>query len=150
MPSRSVDTVQEPREQHRADRADGRPDEVDREIAELAGDERRPERTRRVHRGALDRQRDQPAQRDRRADRERGVRADDAVPVGRAEDDRHEEEREQGLDGGRRSGPDQLRRRHARRDRLAEEGPQEQRRADRPDDLGDPVGGQPARPGSGA
>ena len=112
---------------------------------EVAADERRADRARRVHRRAADRAADERAERDGTADGDRRALTDRSR-VGRDGDDHeHQEERQDdlpderlGVAAGRLGHPE----RH-----IAERHPQDQRCRDRARDLGHPVGHDP-RPGS--
>ena len=92
--------------QHRTgDGSHARPDDVDPEVAPLPADQRRPERPRRVHRGARDTAAEECVQRDGAADRDGCARAD-RTRVGRDGDDHeHQEQRQNQLVHEGRAGP---------------------------------------------
>lgn len=90
--------MEKPGDPHREGTAEDGPQEVDPEVPKAAGDERWSERSGWVHRGTLDGQGDQAAQRDRGADSQRRLPPDDPAPIGGSEDDRHEEHGQEHFD----------------------------------------------------
>ena len=125
-------------------RADERADDVDPHVSQLPGHERRSKRANRVHRSALQRQRDQAAQGDRCSHGERGIGSDDPCSVSRAEDDGDEEEGQHDLEPHSRQRRD-VRRGHASLHGRSQEDADHECARDRADQLREPIRGHEPR-----
>ena len=126
------------------ERPDRRTQPIDPEVTDVHGNERWTERAGRIHRGALDRERDEPAQGDRATHGKSGVGADDLVAVCRAEDHRDQEPGEHRLDGEGHAGIN-VRRRDPGVGGRAEQAVQDDRGRQGTGQLRPPVAGQPRR-----
>ena len=134
--------MQEPGQADGDHRAEQWAADVDPDGADVAGDDRGGQRAGRVHRRALERERDQPAQRDRAPDGQRGLVPHDPIAIGRAEDHRHEQERQHDLQSDCRRGGD-VGPADAGTETRAEQGGDRERRGQGADQLGAPVRQQP-------
>ena len=85
---RTLGRMQQGRQRHCDDRPQDRARGVHPRVRPIAGDERGPERTRRVQGGSGERPSEQSAQHDRAPDRERGIRSDDTRARGGVQDHR--------------------------------------------------------------